>query len=79
MPIYEYKCKKYGYEFELIQKFTDPTTVKCPKCGGKAVRIISSRVAFNFKGTGFYANDYNKPDSTSHHTKQPKKQDKKKK
>ena len=59
MPIYEYKCKKCGYVFELIQKFSDPPVAKCPKCGGKAERILSSRVAFNFKGAGFYTTDYN--------------------
>ncbi len=79
MPIYEYRCKKCGYEFELIQKFTDPQTVKCPKCGGEAVRVLSSRVAFNFKGEGFYENDYNKSDPPSYHINQPKKESKKKK
>ena len=33
---------------------------KCPKCGGKAKRLISAGGGIIFKGSGFYATDYRK-------------------
>ncbi len=32
MPIYEYKCRKCGAEFEQLLKRSDEK-VNCPKCG----------------------------------------------
>jgi putative FmdB family regulatory protein len=58
MPIYEYECGKCGNLFELIQKISDPPPKKCPDCGSKRVRKMLTTSAFVFKGTGFYATDY---------------------
>ncbi len=34
MPIYEYKCRKCGRQFELIRLFsTESEEVVCPQCG----------------------------------------------
>ena len=57
MPLYEYKCVKCGYRFERIEKLSAPTTQKCPKCGKKAERQLSSP-AIQFKGSGWYVTDY---------------------
>ena len=57
MPLYEYKCEKCGHKFEKIEKYSAPETRKCPKCGAKAHREISSS-AIQFKGTGWYVTDY---------------------
>ncbi|MFN7975462.1 MAG: FmdB family zinc ribbon protein [Acidobacteriota bacterium] len=57
MPIYEYRCKKNGHQFELIQKLSDPPPKKCPRCGSKVEKLISAG-AFVLKGSGFYVNDY---------------------
>lgn len=62
MPIYEYRCKKCGKEFEEWQKFSDPPVEACPDCGGKASKIISQST-FVLKGTGWYVTDYGKKDS----------------
>jgi len=59
MPLYEYECKKCHHRFELIQKFSDPHVKKCPKCKGPIEQVISAP-AVQFKGTGWYATDYNK-------------------
>jgi putative FmdB family regulatory protein len=59
MPLYEYECKKCGHRFEKIQKFSDPMLKKCPECGGKIEQMISAP-AFQFKGSGWYVNDYAK-------------------
>ena len=57
MPLYEYKCVKCGHRFERIEKLSAPTTQKCPKCGKKAERQLSSP-AIQFKGSGWYVTDY---------------------
>ena len=57
MPLYEYKCEKCGNQFEKIENHSAPTTQKCPKCGGKAQRMISA-AGIQFKGSGWYVTDY---------------------
>jgi putative FmdB family regulatory protein len=57
MPLYEYKCKKCGEIFEVIQKISEPPLTKCIKCGGPVVKIISPP-ALQFKGSGWYITDY---------------------
>ncbi len=59
MPTYEYRCEK-GHPFEQIQKMSDKPIAKCPKCGAKAVRVISGGQGLIFKGSGFYITDYGK-------------------
>jgi putative FmdB family regulatory protein len=57
LPLYEYKCAKCAHQFEKIEKHNAPTTQKCPKCGGKAQRMISA-AGIQFKGSGWYVTDY---------------------
>jgi putative FmdB family regulatory protein len=57
LPLYEYKCAKCAHQFEKIEKHNAPTTQKCPKCGGKAERMISA-AGIQFKGSGWYVTDY---------------------
>ncbi len=57
MPIYEYKCRECGKEFEVIQKFSDKPVKKCPDCSGKVEKLISQS-SFVLKGTGWYQTDY---------------------
>jgi putative FmdB family regulatory protein len=58
MPLYEYQCDACGTRFEQIQKFSDPRVEVCPTCGEKKVRKLVSSPAIQFKGSGFYINDY---------------------
>jgi putative FmdB family regulatory protein len=62
MPLYEYQCENCGEVFELIQKFSDVPTAIHEKCGGKVHRLISTS-ALQFKGSGWYVNDYAKSGS----------------
>jgi len=62
MPLYEYKCSACGNLFEKIVKFSDPPLETCPKCGGKVEKLLSSP-AIQFKGSGWYINDYAKKSS----------------
>jgi putative FmdB family regulatory protein len=57
MPLYEYECDSCGHRFEVIQKFSDPLVKVCPECGCKVEKLLSSP-AIQFKGSGFYINDY---------------------
>jgi putative FmdB family regulatory protein len=59
MPNYEYLCKKCGHRFEQIRKFSDKQLRKCPECGGIIEQVISAP-AVQFKGSGWYVNDYPK-------------------
>ena len=58
MPTYEYKCRKCGNTFELIQSMTSKPSAKCPKCAGSAKRLIGNGTGIIFKGSGFYETDY---------------------
>lgn len=59
MPLYEYECENCGDLFEVIQKFADEPLTVHEKCGGKVHRILSAP-ALQFKGSGWYVNDYAK-------------------
>jgi putative FmdB family regulatory protein len=62
MPLYEYRCHKCGNVFETIQKFSDEPLKVHPECGGEVERLISVS-ALQFKGSGWYVNDYAKSGS----------------
>lgn len=62
MPLYEYQCGKCGSVFEVIQKFSDPPLAVHENCGGTVERLISA-AALQFKGAGWYVNDYAKSGS----------------
>ena len=57
MPIYEYECLKCKAHPEAFQKISDKPLTKCPKCGGRLDKLISSP-AIQFKGSGWYVTDY---------------------
>ena len=59
MPLYEYKCEKCGDIFEVMQKFADEPLRVHEKCGGLVNRLLSAP-ALQFKGSGWYVNDYAK-------------------
>jgi putative FmdB family regulatory protein len=65
MPIYEYKCRKCGKEFELFQRMTDPALKSCQFCKGPVHKLMSLS-SFHLKGSGWYVTDYGgKKPSTS--------------
>ncbi len=64
MPIYEFECGRCGYQFEKLQKLSDPPPTQCPKCGHRKVSQLLSAPAIQFKGTGWYVTDYARKSST---------------
>jgi putative FmdB family regulatory protein len=59
VPLYEYRCKSCGHIFEKIQSFSAPEEKECPVCRGEVERLLSAP-AIQFKGSGWYVNDYAK-------------------
>ena len=57
MPIYEYKCKKCGRQFEMFQGVADPAAKSCKFCKGSVHKLMSVS-SFHLKGSGWYATDY---------------------
>ena len=50
MPIYEYRCKKCGCDFECLVMGSDE--VCCPSCEGREVNRLMSACGFVSKGAG---------------------------
>ena len=59
MPIYEYECGLCHLHFDRRQRFDEEPVALCPKCQGKARRVLHS-VPVIFKGSGFYTTDSRK-------------------
>lgn len=59
MPLYEYQCQNCDNHFERIEKVSSPTDGVCPSCGSAARRLLGVP-ALQFKGSGWYVNDYGK-------------------
>jgi len=63
VPTYEYECSVCHFHFERKQRFNEEPVAMCPKCQGKARRVIHS-VPVIFKGSGFYITDTRKGSDT---------------
>src|SRR5712691_9916366 len=62
MPLYEYQCSKCDKVFEVIEKFADAPLTVHEGCGGHVERLLSAP-SLQFKGSGWYVNDYPKSGS----------------
>ncbi len=56
MPTYEYECRRCSTRFEVRRRFSENSSVPCPKCQSEA-RLVFSPVPVIFKGSGFYITD----------------------
>ena len=68
MPIYEYLCKSCEYEFEEVQKFSDPSLEECPDCGKYSAERQVSMSSFHLKGVGWYKDGYSSKNSETEKT-----------
>jgi putative FmdB family regulatory protein len=64
LPLYPYRCTQCGHRFEKIQSFSAEPEKVCPKCGGPVERILTAP-GLQFKGAGWYVNDYSSKSSSS--------------
>jgi putative FmdB family regulatory protein len=62
LPLYEYACLKCKRHTDKIEHVNGPHLKKCPHCGGKVEPVITAP-AIQFKGSGWYVNDYGKKTS----------------
>jgi putative FmdB family regulatory protein len=58
LPLYPYRCTTCGYRFEKIQSFSAEPEKLCPKCGNATLERPLTAPRFQFKGAGWYINDY---------------------
>lgn len=49
MPIYEYRCKACGDEFEYLLRSSSPAA-KCPACASENIEQLISNSAFHSEG-----------------------------
>ena len=53
MPIYEYRCRGCGHQFEILQRLGQgPEGLACPKCGADQLQKQYSTFASNTGNTG---------------------------
>jgi len=78
MPLYDYKCTKCGYLFEVQQRISEEPLKHCPKCKGEIRRVISPS-GIIFKGSGFHVTDYGKRPQTEDHRPKTEKEKSKEK
>ncbi len=64
MPIYAYRCRVCGVEFERIQSFSDTTIPRCPNGHDDVVRLLKPP-AIHFKGSGWYITDSKRGNGTN--------------
>ena len=62
MPIYEYLCTSCGYQFEEVQKFSEPSLEECQDCGKNSAQRQVSMSSFHLKGGGWYKDGYSSND-----------------
>ena len=58
MPIYEYRCRKCGKQFEYMQRMSEGPKRKCEECGALALERLISSTSFQLKGSGWYKDLY---------------------
>jgi len=78
VPTYEYECGVCYFHFERKQRFDEEPVAICPKCQGKARRVIHSTPVI-FRGSGFYITDSRGGDSKKAGEGPPSKKTKKEK
>lgn len=64
MPLYNYKCHKCGYSFELVHTVDcryEPTLSVCPRCKEYTVKKDINTVSFKINGYN-EKNGYSKKD-----------------
>jgi putative FmdB family regulatory protein len=65
LPLYAYRCTTCGHRFEKIQSFSAEPEKVCPKCGNATLVRPLTAPRFQFKGAGWYVNDYASKSSES--------------
>ena len=59
MPIYEYKCEKCSFKFELLKNMGEDGGAPCPECQSHSHRILSPTY-YIWKGARFVGENIGK-------------------
>ena len=62
MPVYEYYCKTCDRVADLWMSINDSDEQECTECGKSMKRMIS-KPTIEFKGNGWAADGYSKPET----------------
>jgi putative FmdB family regulatory protein len=73
MPLYEYVCQQCDCRYERLERASEPKDGTCPECGGTSHRLIGAP-ALQFKGSGWYVNDYGKGNGNSNESRPTEKE-----
>ena len=73
MPLYEYVCQQCDCRYERLERASEPKDGTCPECGGTSRRLIGAP-ALQFKGSGWYVNDYGKGNGNGNGTRPTEKE-----
>ena len=66
MPLYRYECESCSNQFSiLVREQAQADVPVCPECGSNETLRMVSRVAIQFKGSGYYKTDYARKGSGS--------------
>lgn len=58
MPLYEYKCRTCGKEYEEEKSITDTLTPACAACHSTDTYRLISKTSFVLRGGGWYRDGY---------------------
>jgi putative FmdB family regulatory protein len=72
MPVYSYRCKNCGVQFDQRQNFSDPPLSRCPECSKNSLQKVFQPVGVVFKGSGFYSTDHRSPSGKGRFSKNDK-------
>ena len=73
MPLDEYVCQQCDCRYERLERASEPKDGTCPECGGTSRRLIVAP-ALQFKGSGWYVNDYGKGNGNGNGTRPTEKE-----
>ncbi len=65
MPVYEYRCPKCSFQFEVKRGFNSNSSAPCPRCQGET-HLVFIPVPIIYKGSGFYTTDNRKEEYQPH-------------
>jgi len=54
MPIYPYRCKLCGHQFDAIRKVDHEPLKECPRCDKPGLERLVGSSAFRLKGSGWF-------------------------
>ena len=60
MPIYAYRCNACGFDFDRLQRLSDPDPDTCPSCNQGPVQRQLTAPQFRLAGSGWYETDFKK-------------------